>query len=177
MADDNKKSRSVFIAVVTSWAGLAACSSSTSGENPGGTGSNSTVGSSTNAGNCPTWTDATHPLDAYGGADVTHAGTSFKFVLMNSTPSPPALGTITWKIKLVDASGQPVKDATFPTIKPWMPQHSHGSTALPMPTNDGDGTYTIDNLYLYMPGVWQVTLAAKSGSATDTAVFTFCLGS
>jgi hypothetical protein len=162
---DKKRTGSIVVAILTSAAGLAACSSS-SGESS----------ASTNAASCSTWTQA---LDAYGGPDVTHMGTStaFDFDLMSIAPKPPALGTLTWTLKIADAKGQPVKDATFPEIKTWMPQHLHGSTAMPTATSNGDGTYTIDNLYLYMAGVWQVTFTAKSGDTTDSAMFTFCLGS
>jgi hypothetical protein len=55
-----------------------------------------------------------------------------------------------------------------------MPQHHHRSTALPTASSNGDGTYTIDNLYLCMHGVWQVTFTAKSDDMTDSAMFALC---
>jgi hypothetical protein len=61
-------------------------------------------------------------------------------------------------------------------IKTWIPRHQHPSTARPTASCNGDGTYTIDNLYLYMQAVWQVTFTAKSDDRTDSAMFTFCLG-
>jgi hypothetical protein len=54
-----------------------------------------------------------------------------------------------------------------------MAQHHHRSTTLPTASSNGDGTYTIDNLYLYTQGVWQVTFTAKSGDMTDIAIFAF----
>jgi hypothetical protein len=172
---DKKRARSIVFAVAASMIGLVACSSS-SGETPAGSSSATTGTPSTNASVCPTWTGA---IDAYGGPDVTHEGTSsaLNFTLTSITPAPPELGTLTWTLKISDAAGQPVKDATFPTIKTWMPQHSHGSTALPVAKSNGDGTYSIDNLYLYMAGLWQVTFTATSGTLTDSAMFSFCLGS
>jgi hypothetical protein len=83
---------------------------------------------------------------------------------------------MTWVLKITDASGKPVTDATFPMIKTWMPQHQHSSTAQPAPRNNGDGSYEIDDLYLYMAGVWEVTFEAQSGSTSDSAVFRLCLG-
>ena len=170
----NNRAGSLIVAVVASMGALTACSSSSA--TPGPTPVGTTSGASTNASNCPTWTGA---LDAYGGADIEHKGASgaLTFVLMSVAPAPPALGTLTWMVKILDASGQPVKDATFVDIKTWMPQHMHPSTALPVPSNNGDGTYTIDNLYLYMAGVWQVTFDAKSGATADSAMFSLCLGS
>jgi hypothetical protein len=170
MADKNSV-RSFVAVAVASAAVLCACSSSS------GTGATGTSSSpETNASNCPSWTGA---LDAYGGGvDVVHEGASneLKFELMNIDPPPPELGTMTWILKITDASGQPVKDATFKSIATWMPQHQHPSTAQPVPANNGDGTYTISNLYLYMAGVWQVTFTAQSGTTTDSAQFAFCLG-
>jgi YtkA-like protein len=166
-----KLTRSVCTAALVTFGGLAACSSS-SGEAPGGSSSGATAAPSNNAVNCPTWTEA---LDTYD-ANVSEKGTADDFIVTDISPPPPATGNTTWKLKIVDATGQPVKDATMTNIKTWMPQHSHPSTALPVPTNNGDGTYTIDNLYLYMPGVWQVTFNITTGSTTDSAMFTFCLG-
>jgi hypothetical protein len=168
--------RSGCIAVLSCVAGVAACSSSS-----GGTG---TTGSSTNAANCPTWNDTADALMAYS-PDMSQLGESkvFNFVLVDANPSPPDLANMTWTLKILDASGQPVKDATFtspgagvPAIKTWMPQHGHPSTAVPVPTNNGDGTYTISNVYLYMAGVWQVTFNVTAGSMSDSGMFTFCMG-
>ena len=54
--------------------------------------------------------------------------------------------------KIEDASGQAVKDAVVslpsdasPYGDPWMPVHRHGSSILPMVTNNGDGTATLVN--------------------------------
>jgi hypothetical protein len=163
------KRRSLGVALLFSLGGAAACSSS-SGE---ASGSNAAE-INDNAQNCPTWKQ---PLDTYS-PELSREGTSgaFQFVVTDIAPAPPSTGVTTWQLKLLDASGQPVKDATFPTIKTWMPQHMHSSTAQPLPTNNGDGTYTVGNIYFFMPGVWQVTFNAQSGSTTDSAVFTLCIG-
>jgi hypothetical protein len=174
---DKSPVRSLVVAVVASAAVLGACSSSSDGSM--GTGTSSMP--ETNAAACSTW-DGTKPsqtLDAYGGGvDVVHESTGghFTFDLVSITPPPPALGNMTWILKIADASGKPVTDATFPMIKTWMPQHQHSSTAQAAPTNNGDGSYTIDQLYLYMAGVWEVTFTAQSGSTTDSGEFRFCLG-
>jgi hypothetical protein len=55
-----------------------------------------------------------------------------------------------------------------------MPHHGHG-TSQPSLTPNADGTYTIDGLYLYMVGLWEVVLSAKAGAVTDTATFAFCV--
>lgn len=114
--------------------------------------------------------------DVYA-ANLTKMGKSgvFQFTLVSADPAPPALNTNTWTLKLVDASGAPVTNATFPKISPYMPDHGHGSTATPAATSNGDGTYSITPLYFFMGGLWQITIDAQSGSQTDSAVFSFCV--
>ncbi len=100
-------------------------------------------------------------------------GNKLSFQLVSSDPGPPLRGTNTWEVKLLDGSGQPVTGATI-TVTPYMPEHGHGSQVVPTVAADGD-QYEITNLYLFMPGLWKITLQATSGATTDTAAFTFCV--
>jgi hypothetical protein len=94
---------------------------------------------------------------------------------MNAQPAPPAKGNNTWTLKLLDASGAPIPNATF-AIKTWMPMMRHGSSIAPRQAANADDTYSISSLYLTMAGIWQVTFTAQSGSMKDTAMYTFCVG-
>jgi hypothetical protein len=102
--------------------------------------------------------------------------------------APPALGINQWIVKVLDKSGTPVAGLSFPplTTNPWpaswpvgvlpyMPHHGHPSSLWPAIMGSSDGTYTIDNVDLYMPGLWQVTINAKSPTVTDSGVFGFCI--
>jgi hypothetical protein len=140
----------------------------------------------------------TDPLAETYAPNMQQSGKGgLKFVLvkvMNPTEQgtmvegPPAVGTNTWTLKLLDQSGAPITNATFPpgTIAPWpaawpvgvypyMPKHGHGSSAWPMITNNMDGTYTIDNVYLFMAGLWQININVKAGTQADSTVFGFCV--
>jgi hypothetical protein len=114
--------------------------------------------------------------DTYS-AGMTKQGQAgnFQFVLVSATPGPPALLGNTWVVKILDAGGSPVPGATFTSIKPWMPDHGHGSSATPSATDNKDGTYTIAPLYFFMAGLWQVTLAVQANGKNDSAVFSFCV--
>ncbi len=115
--------------------------------------------------------------------NMTHKGTAgLSFVITGTDFNPPAKANNSWTVKILDANGQPVKDAmlSFPKTvhpsDPWMPDHSHG--ALPAKsTNNMDGTYTITPLDFFMGGVWSTEIDATSGSVTDSTVFTFCIPS
>ncbi len=100
-------------------------------------------------------------------------GNRLSFVLVSADPGPPLRGNNTWVVKVLDAQGQPVTGATL-TATPFMPKHGHGTSVVPTVTSEGDG-YQVNPLYLFMPGLWKVTLSATSGMTSDTAAFTFCV--
>jgi hypothetical protein len=110
------------------------------------------------------------------------AGPGLSFVLAGSMYNPLAVDNNTWTLKVLDATGQPVKDATLTFPKggragdPWMPDHTHATTPAQV-KNNMDGTYTINPLYFFMGGVWSLYINATSGSVTDSTTFTFCVGS
>ena len=116
------------------------------------------------------------PREQTYSPDMQQAGASgvFTFVLVSSDPAPPANDNNTWVIKLLDASGQPVTDATFPSVDPTMPTMTHGTTPVKV-TSNGDGTYTFTPLYFFMAGLWQVAITAQSGTQKDTTSFFFCV--
>src|SRR5919201_1147657 len=97
---------------------------------------------------------------------------TMKFTLNQSSPAPPARGTDTWKIHVTDANGAALSNLTL-TAKPFMPDHGHGPAVNSSVSNDGNGDYTVRDLYFFMPGVWQVTFTAQG--STDSAVFMFCV--
>jgi hypothetical protein len=107
---------------------------------------------------------------------------ALSFVITDANFVPPAKGNNSWTMKILDASGQAVKDAvlSFPKTMhlsdPWMPDHSHG--ALPAKATDNmDGTYTITPLDFFMGGIWStfISVANASGVAIDTITLTYCI--
>jgi YtkA-like len=111
-------------------------------------------------------------------AGMTQASENGKFTLqmLNADPAPPAKGDNKWDIKLTDAAGAPLNDATI-TVKPFMPDHGHGTSidAVVTPAGSGGGEYSISPVNLWMPGLWQVTLSTDAAGATDDVVLGFCI--
>ncbi len=107
-------------------------------------------------------------------ANLSASSKTAKVVLVDASPSPPARGSDTWKIKVTDSQGNALSNATV-TAKPFMPDHGHGSSVEPVVTANPDGTYTVTPLYLFMPGLWQVTFTIKTASTSDDVVFSFCV--
>jgi hypothetical protein len=98
----------------------------------------------------------------------------FTFVLVSSDPAPPASETNVWVLKVLDASGAPVTGAQLASVTPTMPLMSHG-TSKPTVVANGDGSFDVTGIYLFMAGLWQVTIDATSGSDQDSGSFYFCV--
>lgn len=155
-------------------AGVVACSSSTS---------SSSSGSSTDAGDDgATVCAASNPqLDAKQeayAAGMAQWGASkvFQFVLVNSTPAPVSAGSsLTWTLEVLDASGKPVSGVSFTKIRPWMPMHGHGTTEVTVTADSKPGTYVLQPLYLYMPGMWETDITVQAGGQTDSTSYYFCM--
>ena len=54
------------------------------------------------------------------------------------------------------------------------PFHRRTAAVPPRGTDKGGGDYTVTPLYLFMPGVWQITFF-PSATPADTAAFMFCV--
>jgi hypothetical protein len=102
-------------------------------------------------------------------------GGVFGIKLINLDPWPILKGDNAWTVQLVEASGAPATGATF-TVKPFMPDHGHGSSIIPdIEPGMGDATFTINRLNVFMPGIWQFTFTVTKGTQTDSVVVTFCV--
>jgi hypothetical protein len=107
------------------------------------------------------------------GMQLSGTGGVLKFAIESATPAPPLKGNNSWSVKILDGSGAAVTGATM-TAVPFMPDHGHGTQVTPVVTPDGD-SYTVAPLYLFMPGLWQVTLDATSAAGDDSVKFDFCI--
>jgi len=174
--------RSSLIARMALLASLAACSSSPSSPQ-GAENATDAAPSEADLVDC-----ATDPLAQTYADNMLQEGVSreFWFALVRSTPEPPAVGTDTWVIRVLDNEGNSLVGVTFPAdptwppgwpvgVFPYMPHHGHASSSYPTVTSNTDGTYAIGGLYLFMGGLWEVTIRAQRGSQVDSAVFAFCL--
>jgi YtkA-like len=97
-----------------------------------------------------------------------------KVVLLASDPSPPTKGNNAWTIRVEDM-GTPQTGATM-KITPFMPDHGHGTpTKANVSPMMEPGQYQVTPLYLYMAGLWQITLEVTTPAAKDSVVFSFCI--
>ena len=105
-------------------------------------------------------------------ANLTKTSSSgqMKVTLVASDPAPPVRGNNTWSVKVTDGAGGAVNGASL-AVTPFMPDHGHGTSVKAAINAKGDGVYEITPLYLFMPGVWKITIA----NGTDSVDFFFCV--
>lgn len=101
---------------------------------------------------------------------------AMKVTFVAAEPTPPQKGGNTWTIHLTDGNGKAI-DGAMIALKPYMPDHMHGSAITPKIMPMGSGDYHVELLEFFMPGVWQstFTITPPGGGAADTVVFTFCV--
>jgi hypothetical protein len=89
-----------------------------------------------------------------------------------TTSSPPVVGTDQLEMSVTKvADGTPLDGMTV-TIIPFMPSMEHGTSVVPTVTALGEGKYRVTNLYLFMPGTWELQ-TSFSGPMSDHAEPTF----
>jgi hypothetical protein len=95
--------------------------------------------------------------------------------LTEAVPAPPNEGDNAWTVRVVDASGAPIEGAAV-SVSTLMPDHGHGSPVQTVVTDEGGGDYRLDPVNLFMPGLWDVTIAVQPpGGEQDSVTFTFCV--
>jgi hypothetical protein len=87
-------------------------------------------------------------------------------------PQPPASGKVTVRYVITDvSSSRPVEGLSI-SVVPWMPAMGHGTSVTPTVSPLGAGVYDVSNVYLFMPGEWQLR-TTLAGGANDSAVPSF----
>lgn len=95
---------------------------------------------------------------------------------VEASPAPPDRGLNRWVLEVTDAGAAPVAGAEI-RIRPWMPDHGHGSNPpylFPAAT-DPPGRYRLEDMDLFMSGFWQFTIRVSQGEESDEAAFGFCI--
>jgi hypothetical protein len=115
----------------------------------------------------------------------------YTFTLVQATPAPPALDGNVWTLKVTDKTGAS-PDASQLVVYPFMPLMGHSSDQTPTIDANADGTFTVSDIYLFMPGYWTVTISVtevpdagaepdaathvpKTPTTVDNAIYSFCV--
>jgi len=105
--------------------------------------------------------------DAFPSSFMSDQG-KLKITLTSQPQEPPNVGNDSVELVLTDAkTGKPVDGETI-TLVPFMPTMGHGTSVIPVPQAKGNGHYVFTNVYLFMPGEWQLRFQF-SGPVDDSA--------
>src|SRR5689334_22201502 len=100
-----------------------------------------------------------------------------KYIIVSSTPAPPARGDNDIVIQIEDSAAAPMTGQQL-TIRPYMPDHGHG-TAVPVNVTESPttpGQYDLNPVNMHMPGLWQVFMSnGATVQESNTATFAFCI--
>jgi hypothetical protein len=117
---------------------------------------------------CSSAAPASGPASFPSSAYTTATSDSGALVVdVRTSPQPPSRGTDTIQLTVTQASDGSAVDGLTLSVQPWMPAMDHG-TSTPTVTAQGGGVYLVTEVYLYMPGVWELRTSV-SGPMTDHA--------
>jgi hypothetical protein len=113
------------------------------------------------------------------GMMVTSASGGLTVKLLRSVPGPPVKGTNTWTVEVDQADTGAALDGLTIAVDPYMPDHMHGTNPVLVTPGTAAGTYTMNPLYLYMSGYWEVRMTLAGATAvdagTDDATIRICI--
>ena len=92
---------------------------------------------------------------------------------MSASPDPPVVGTNTLELTISSVSDGSPQDGLSVAVAPFMPSMGHGTAATTV-IPEGAGKYLVSDVYLFMPGVWELKTTV-AGPVSDHAEPTFQL--
>jgi len=99
---------------------------------------------------------------------VERAGSTLTFAIHDAMPSDPIRGDNMWMVS-VARDGEMLPGAEL-SVRPWMPDHGHGTPVEIEITDEGEGEYTLDPLNLFMAGLWEVHVGVTLEDGTEEEV-------
>jgi hypothetical protein len=106
-------------------------------------------------------------LDAAGSGGLT-------ITLFDAQPSPPIVGQNQWSLYVTTPAGSPLIGARV-AMKPFMPQHGHGSPSRVKVIDVGEGRYAASDVEFTMPGYWQITVHVAHSEVSDEVNLDVCI--
>jgi hypothetical protein len=101
-------------------------------------------------------------------ADATSTSGAYDVTVFAHTSTLTRGNYILQYVFTSSADGSPVDDLGV-TIVPWMPAMGHGTSITPSVTPLGSGAYELDDIDLYMAGLWQLRTTTTADQPDDVA--------
>jgi hypothetical protein len=75
-------------------------------------------------------------------------------------------------VTVMDKQGKPVTGTRL-TVRPHVARHGETSLMKPTVVEKSDGVYQVRNIYIDMPGDWELKVTVRKNDTEDSAVFEF----
>jgi len=104
-------------------------------------------------------------------SSFTSTSGQLQVALRSKPDQPPTRGVSTIRYTITSGSGKAVNALTL-TVEPFMDAMGHGTSVIPDVSPAGDGNYDVSNVYLPMPGRWELRTTI-SGAENDSCANSF----
>ena len=96
--------------------------------------------------------------------------------VLETSPAPPGVGDNVWRLRLDDATHEPVTGlAASMSVTAFMPDHGHGTPVSVGVTENKPGEYELGPVNTFMPGLWQISLVLTRAAASERFEFNVCV--
>lgn len=82
---------------------------------------------------------------------------------------PPVRGANSFDIEIIRVDDGAAQEGIELTLTPWMPAMGHGTSTRPVVSDIGAGHYLAENVYLFMPGLWELRMSLAGPLEDDAA--------
>lgn len=96
--------------------------------------------------------------------------------IVSTSPAPPELYLNAWNVKILDMDGEAAADIEMTDAEAYMPAHMHdGAYPTFIAPGDDAGTFSVENINMWMGGPWEVRFWVEGPEGSDYIVFDVCV--
>ena len=112
--------------------------------------------------------------DTYvAGLEKAGAASKINVRLLEAHPAPPERGDNQWVLEVLDGEATPLAGCIL-VLDPDRPAHGHGTWKDAVVTEmDTPGHYSVDPVFMFMPGLWEIPITLTCGEVSDTVLYAF----
>lgn len=87
--------------------------------------------------------------------------------LRTAPEQPPTRGLVDFELRISSILDNAPAPGLVVTLTPWMPAMGHGTDSPGEVTEQGDGTYEVRDVDLFMAGDWELRFALTTSGSSD----------
>jgi hypothetical protein len=116
----------------------------------------------------------TGPVASEAASTVTTESGAYRVAVHSAPDAAPTRGVNTLQMVVTRASDGTAVTGLELDVVPWMPAMGHGASVKPTVHAEATpGVFTVTNVNLFMPGLWEIRTTISGGPASDHVTPTF----